>query len=653
MPNFSRTNSLAARPRQPDVILNAPQIQIMAAHGRLYVTGTHARLLRELPGATQDERRLHTWQLSLTLQTLRAIRQKLNISQQQMAASCTPEVLRWAKAAGEQERKLLDLHRRLAGGYRADAVWADGRTCQPAPEHAPQDQVDVAPRGASHIDETGQPYFHRWVWKYRPPYDHQKVMATVALELDGCAFLCEMGTGKTRAAIAAAEEQLRRGAVDLVLVICPKGVMNTWEREVRQWSSLRPQQLRGSSRTVAAVLREFARASTTTSNIAVVNYDKIATLERDFVQLLDARRVMIILDEMHIIKNPQAAVTQACMELARHAAYRLGMTGTPIANGAYDIWSQWYFVDLGITFGANFVQFRREFFMEYAWSWTIDPADGAHDEIGTRMQLRGVRYRKEDCLDLPPKLYEQVEVEMTSQQRAAYEQMRDELIAWLRGQSVRPAPGDADEDADEDDVMQGDGRVATAANQLVAMMRLTQITSGHVKDENGEIFHFTPNPKLAKCSELVREIVATGRSVIVWAIYRPDIQALLDELRDLNPVRIDGTQQGSGGEADRAEAERAFQAGETKLIVANPAAGGVGINLQRASVAVYYSKGYSFIQRAQSEDRCHRSGSEQHERITYIDLLCSGTIDETVHAIIEGKKDVASAVVDMRRALGV
>jgi SNF2 family DNA or RNA helicase len=408
-------------------------------------------------------------------------------------------------------------------------------------------------------------------------------------------------------------------------------------------------QLRGTGREVARLLGSVAGGFLGGPKVFVVNYDKISSLKDDFVRLLRSKRVLIVLDEMHKIKNPQAQWTQACMELARHASYRLGMTGTPIANGAYDIWSQWYFVDLGVTFGANFVQFRREFFQEYAWSWTVDPRDGTHDEIGTRIQLRGLRYRKEDCLDLPPKSFETIEVEMTREQKAAYEQMRDELIAWLRGQGASE-PADADEDQDEP--VEG-GNVASAANQLVAMMRLTQITSGFVKTEAGTIHAFTPNPKLDKCDELVREIHGTGRSVIVWAVYRADIEAMMQRFADLSPVRIDGTQQGTRGDFERAEAERRFQAGESRLLIGNPAAGGVGLNLQRASTAIYYSQGYSHIARAQSEDRCHRSGSEMHQRITYIDLVCEDSIDQTVQGILEGKKEVAAAVVDMRRALGV
>jgi hypothetical protein len=263
MPNFIHPNRLVAARRPPDVILNAPQIHVMAAYGRLYVSGTHARLLRELPGATMDERRENTWQFSLTLQSLRAIRRKLSMTQQQMAAACTPEVLRWAKAAGEQERKILELHQRIAGGYRLDCEWNDARAESPAPDGAPEQYV--------YYDSNG---VRRWL--NRIAYDHQKIMATVACELDGCAFLCEMGTGKTRAAIAAAQHLLREGKVDLVLVVCPKGVMNTWEREVRQWSRLEAVQLRGTGREVARLLGSVAGGFLGGPKVFVVNYDKIS-----------------------------------------------------------------------------------------------------------------------------------------------------------------------------------------------------------------------------------------------------------------------------------------------------------------------------------------------------------------------------------------
>jgi SNF2 family DNA or RNA helicase len=321
------------------------------------------------------------------------------------------------------------------------------------------------------------------------------------------------------------------------------------------------------------------------------------------------------------------------MRIAQTAAWRLLMTGTPILNGLQNVWSQWYFVDLGVTFGANFVQFRREFFTENRWTMKLEPVDGVIDEFHGRLHVRGLRFRKEDCLDLPPKVYEVHEVEMTKEQSAAYRDMRDELLVQLEEM----------DDSEED--------TASASIMLTQILRLTQITSGFLPrdldDPNDEPFRFEPNPKLKALDELVREQVADRRSVIVWAWYREDVARIVEKLADLSPVRIVGGMK----RQDREEAERAFQAREARVLVGNPASAGVGLNLQAASVAIYYSQGYNLEHRAQSEDRCHRSGSEIHKSVTYIDLSCRDTIDEAVRKALAGKMALADAVIEIREAL--
>lgn len=303
------------------------------------------------------------------------------------------------------------------------------------------------------------------------------------------------------------------------------------------------------------------------------------------------------------------------------------MTGTPISNRVEGVWSEWYIVDLGLTFGANSLQFRREFFDENTWSFKWEPKANSLDEIGLRMRRRGVRVLKKDCLDLPDKVYQIESVEMTKEQKKAYVSMRDSLVAKLEAH---------------------DEEYATAATQLVAILRLTQITSGFVPNEDGVLRRFDPNPKLDALEEFVRDNI-TDAQIIVWAVYREDVRAIRERLTDLNPVVIQGGQ----ADAERLKAETDFQSGASRLLIGNPAAGGVGLNLQAASIACYYSLGYSLIDRMQSEDRCHRSGSEIHNRVLYVDFMCEGSIDPVVHAAVAEKKNTAEIVVDLKRAIGV
>ena len=582
-----------------------PALRIDVGSGRLYVSGRLSHAARALPGAMYNQKR-QAYELSLTLPTLSRLKELLNWSARDLAAHCSDEVMRWARAARAAEDQVMDLHDRIAAGYRTDLPWLD--------------RVSGF-----------------------PPFEHQTVMATVAAELSGCAFLCEMGTGKTRGAVEAAAEWVRRGEVDMVLVLCPAGVMGTWVREVNRWTdTLTPERLDGAVEDRRRWLRAAAgldgqmRLGPIQGLVPILNYDVLFKLEADIIEIARRIRLGFILDEGHRVRNPQAKVTKSAMSVARHCPRRLLMTGTPILNGVENIWSQWYIVDLGVTFGANYRQFRREFFDENPWAHELTPLDGTLDEVGARMQRRGLRYRKADCLDLPPKVYEVQECDMTPKQARAYRDMAEELLVQL---------------AALDESMADRSEESVAAMQLVMMLRLSQITSGFLpmKDDEGResVVRFDPNPKLALCKEIVDEAIEAGASVLVWAWYRHDIAALTEAFRQHNPVVIAGGMHAR----DRDEAERAFQAGTARVLIGNPASAGLGLTLTAASVAVYYSQNFNLEHRAQSEDRCHRAGSERHNRVTYVDLSCRGTIDELIRESLAGKLSVAEAVVDMRRAL--
>lgn len=597
-------------------------IKVQTGYGRVYVSGPGYRHAYRLPGAALNERR-NSVELSLTLDTLRRLRKMSGTTPQEFAKFCTPEVLAWAKAAGRSERLVDELHSQLDGGFRIDLPWEDARARTTAPAGANPAEIE--------FDDDGV-----WWYKYRAPFEHQRVMATVACSLDGSSFICDMGTGKTRAGIEAARFHLDNSTLEIVVVVCPKGVIPTWQREVKNWAShLQVETLEGPVKQRAARLGQLMKVPTS-GRVVVVNYDVLYMLKDDLIKLAKNKKVGLLLDEGHRIRNPQTKTAKAALSIAQTVKWRLHMTGTPILQGAHDIWSQWYVVDMGIAFGANFTQFRREFFNEDAYEMTMDPKDGALDEIGMRLRKRGLRYTKADCLDLPPKMYEVLELEMPSEQLRAYKEMEVELIAYLEAMTA---------DADDDD---GDERVATAANQLAAILRLTQITSGFVPDENGEIHRFRPNPKLEAVEEIVREQIGS-QQIIVWARYREDVRAIAERLGGLSPVLIQGGQTSQ----DRAAAEEWFQSGQSRLLIANPAAGGVGLNLQAASLAIYYSQGYSLEHRLQSEDRCHRSGSEIHNRVTYIDLVMKDSIDLVIAEALAGKKSVAECVVDLKHMLGV
>lgn len=614
------------------------RFKVEAAYGRLYVSGPDAgRFMPQMKGSVQNRKR-RSYEVSLTLETLTAIAAAAGLTGGQLANRCSEGVMRWARAARKSQDAVLQIHRRIDEGYEVDLPWLDNRAGRTAPAWAPQEQTEV-------VDGVT-------VWRYRVPYQHQRIMATVACEISGLSFIADMGTGKTRAAVEAMAHHARNGLVDMFIVFCPAGVTGVWRDEIRDWTDDLDATILGGSiksrsewiKLTAEAMRQ--RSFLATLPVAITNYEALPNHrdredgspgQRGLVNVIVEAgvRIGIVLDEGHRIRNPTALVSKAAMQIAQSGVWRLHMTGTPILNGLKNIWSQWYFVDLGITFGANFVQFRREFFNEDPYTFTDEPSEGTIDEFNARLHVRGLRFTKEDCLDLPPKIYTVHTVQMTDEQAAAYKDMRDQLLVDLG------------------EIEGGEG-TASASIILTQILRLTQITSGFLprdEDERGvPPVRFHPNPKIDALDTIIREAVGNQfnpTSAIVWAWYREDIRRIVENFADLSPSVIAGGMT----RTQRDAAEAAFRSGETRLLVGNPASAGVGLNLQAASLAVYFSQSYNLEHRAQSEDRCHRAGSEIHDSVTYVDLVCEDTIDEAVRNVLAGKMALAEAVVEIRQAL--
>jgi SNF2 family DNA or RNA helicase len=454
------------------------------------------------------------------------------------------------------------------------------------------------------------------------PWAHQEIMATAAVWVNGIYFQAQPGTGKTRAGLEAACALLEARALDVILVVAPRRVATTWAQQIPRYApTLVPIRLSSGKLTE----REAAIRGAVRGSVITINYDVLTKLEGAILALCARCKVGVIYDEAHKLKNPRAQRTVSAMNISQQAKWRLAMSGTPVLQGALDVWSQWYCIDLGSTFGRNFVQYRREYFDESAFTHEITARNGALETVGTMMRRRGLRFLKSECLDLPPKVYETLTCTMTAEQSSAYEQLRDYLYAQL---------------AESGDTL-------TVANQLALTLRLSQVTSGYLPTDDGNRVRFTPNPKLDLCDEFVEEIVATDSSVIIWARYREDVVRLQEKLARFGPVVVQGGQT----DLETDHAVRDFQSGRTKVLIGNAAAGGAGLDLWRASYAIYYSQDYSLEHRIQSEDRCHRGGSEIHNHVTYLDLMCEGTVDEIVATSLRNKETLAGVVTDLRAHL--
>jgi SNF2 family DNA or RNA helicase len=239
------------------------------------------------------------------------------------------------------------------------------------------------------------------------------------------------------------------------------------------------------------------------------------------------------------------------------------------------------------------------------------------DELQKKLNKFAFRVTKDECLDLPDKVFVRREIELTPEQKKYYEQMK--LMALS---------------------MMDDGSLMTTNNALTQIMRLQQILCGHTKLDTGEEVQI-PSKRI---DELMAVLAESSGKVIIWANFRQDIEHITLAIQKEYGMTSVATYYGGTSDEDRETAKIRFQDenDDLRFFVGNPSTGGMGLTLTAAHTMVYYSNSYDLAKRLQSEDRAHRIG--QTHKVTYIDLVVPGTVDEKIVKALRSKIDIASEV---------
>jgi SNF2 family DNA or RNA helicase len=236
-------------------------------------------------------------------------------------------------------------------------------------------------------------------------------------------------------------------------------------------------------------------------------------------------------------------------------------------------------------------------------------------ELSDTVKQFSYRVLKEDCLDLPPKVFIKRHIALTADQQRIYKQMKDQALAVLNG------------------------KVTTTMTVLTQLMRLHQITCGYVTADDGTTQQVESN----RLNELMSILEDTEGKVIIWANYQLSVGEIIQKI-----IKVYGKDSyvhyyGLTPQEDRQDFIRKFQNDpKCRFIIGTPQTGGYGITLTEANTVIYYSNGYDLEKRLQSEDRAHRIG--QKKTVTYIDLICEDTIDEKIVKALRDKINIASEV---------
>lgn len=518
--------------------------------------------------------------------------------------------------------ELVEFCKRLQGAryYPKVKVWAVDRSFPNAIElhrNGHFYDTEIMSQVSGKDLEVADPETFNWEGCFQfPPLPHQAERAEEFAKISKGMLRGDMGVGKTYMAMMwLAAHQVNPTNV---LVVCPTTLVRNWVNEFERFTGIEAIAVQGSKRD-----REKAFDK---EGIHVVNYEYVVLnrqLRPDFKKL---SKTTLILDESHKLKNHSSWRSKTFHRYSQDFTRILLMTGTPVSQGAQDYYSQFKCINPQLL-GSSFSAFKNR----YCETEQIRGAPvGVTRITGYRLlsELTSliapylVNVSKEDCLDLPDKMYTVRYVDLSPEQSRDYKTLQREMALWVEGRS------------------EDDQEPVTAANVLTRLIRLSQITQGFIpeSDKEGAKYHtYKKNPKLDAMAEVLDDI-PEPEPVLIICRFKHDVQMLRELCEKLKHTYavIDG----DVPPENRQDIATGFQNGRYKVLIGQIQTVGIGLNLDRASHVVFYSNNYSLVDRLQAEDRIHRA-TTKHAKCVYIDLVAQGTIDEEVISAIRNKKNVS------------
>jgi len=443
-----------------------------------------------------------------------------------------------------------------------------------------------------------------------------------------------------------------------VLVVAPKNVRMNWALEFEKFSTcdgrvtvLRGDEIKRAKQLVDAMTKND-NGDNPLYTVVICSYE---TLSRSWNLLQMIEWDLTVLDESHYVKNQGTKRWKYAKKLRSLSRQRMILTGTPITNTPLDLYTQLEFLGHGWSGFQSWANFRSFYGVykstEQGHNKLVDVQNMPF--MQERLARMSFSVKKTEALpDLPEKLYDVHEVEMTPEQSQFYLDVRDKLVAEIERDLEKSTMN----------------KQLVVNNILTKLLRLAQITSGFIvwdQEYDGEtlgpreIDRLDPNPKIEALVEILKD-KRPDQKTLVWACWVQDIKSIRSrlELEGIDCV----TFYGGTSDEKRDEAVRRFNEDpDCKVLIGNATAGGVGLNLlgyppgrpddteTNCDHIVYFSQNWSPTARSQSEDRPHRRGTRCNVRVT--DLCVPGTIDEEIRARVLKKRIVADEIGDVRSLL--
>lgn len=448
------------------------------------------------------------------------------------------------------------------------------------------------------------------------PYSYQKIgSAKVYGRRESC-LAADPGLGKSKMCIDGLSAKFLDGTIERVLIVAPKTVRMVWAQEFDKHCPV-PYDIKLVKDSRKSI-PEFKAGHLAVLVATAENIGQLLarSMGKRFIEL---GKCALVIDESHLMKNPQALRTKACIELSKKCVSSTIISGTLIGNGIEDLFSQFNILHEKIIGYPDFYSFRDRYCKMGGYMSKKIVGYQNTEELKSSIDPYIFRARFEDCLSLPPKVYITRVVEMQGVQARDYKELADKKRL--------------------------DYREIETTNSLDLMVRLHHIaggfvpimekTSDDVYKSNG--YEHINTSKVDEVLVLCEEYA--NQSMVIWCNYRHEIQAVFEALSKKYGLNSVVQIHGDVSEQARATAIRALQSGDARFMVSTQSSGGVGTTMVAANVAVYYSSNFSYINRKQSEDRIYRIG--QNKTVLIVDLITDDSIDVLIMQALQAKSDLA------------
>jgi SNF2 family DNA or RNA helicase len=445
------------------------------------------------------------------------------------------------------------------------------------------------------------------------PWKHQvlayRFLQKVLKPTGGCAMLAMgMGTGKSLVTLGAACNL----DVQLILIVCPLRVVDVWPQQIEKHAGM-PISVLALGGDAGAVARKTDYAIDAVKLAAVrkerlaivINYESLWR-EPFAPWALKQQWGLVICDESHRIKKASGKASMYLSRLRPHSKYRLALTGTPMPHSPLDVYGQFRFLDNRILGNSNHA-FKQRFAVMGGFQNKQVVAYQNMEELEALMRTITFRVGKE-VLDLPPETHVTYHCTLAYGAMTSYKSLEKDFVAEVK-----------------------DGTI-TAANAMVKLLRLQQITGGSVKADDDHYIRLDYSKQALLADTL--EDIGRDEPVVVFCRFRPDLDAVHAAASGLGYTSMELS--------GRRDDLKKWQAGGAQVLAVQISAGGVGVDLTRSRYNVYYSLSFSLGEYDQSLSRVHRPG--QTRPVTHIHLVARGTVDEKIIRALELRAEVVESI---------